>query len=161
MKIIKLSIFGILLLYFQVMIAPKFIIFGLTPNFLPAYLIFLNIHHKTSFTIPFAFFIGLAYDLIHPSLLGMNTFSFLIISYIVNNQHKSITKNNFSIVSIFIIIINAIYYLIFFFFHLFALKPIQGLIPLISFAIFYNSILTIITVYLFSFINKIKLSINV
>ena len=161
MKILRSVILGIVLLYFQILIAPKFSMFGIIPNFLLAYIIYTTIKIGLRSTLTIAFFLGLAFDLMTPYLLGLNTLSFITISLIVGNFHENVNKRRFAVVTISIIFINIIFYLIQVSYFLFTRQVESGLFRLLMFAIIYNSFFTIITNYILIIISKLKLVIDV
>ena len=161
MRTLKLILLGIFVLYFQLIIAPKFTLYRIIPNFFIAYLIFINIKLELKFTLPISFFLGIAFDLTHPSLLGLNTFSFLIISFLVSKYHRNINKQNFAVVALSVCTLNIIHYLIFVIYNLLATEILPRFFLLTLFAIVYNTLFSILTIYIFSVIYKLKLSIHV
>ena len=161
MRTLKLILLGIFVLYFQLIIAPKFTLYRITPNFFIAYLIFININLDLKFTLPISFSLGIAFDLIHPSLLGLNTFSFLIISFLVSKYHQNINKQRFTMVALSVCTLNIIHYLIFVIYNLLATEILPRFFLLTLFAIIYNTLFSILTIYIFFVIYKLKLSINV
>ncbi len=161
MRTLKLILLGIFVLYFQLIIAPKFTLYRITPNFFIAYLIFININLDLKFTLPISFSLGIAFDLIHPSLLGLNTFSFLIISFLVSKYHQNINKQRFTMVALSVCTLNIIHYLIFVIYNLLATVILPRFFLLTLFAIIYNTLFSILTIYIFFVIYKLKLSINV
>ena len=160
-RIFKLVFIGIIIMFFQIFIAPKFVILNTIPNFLIAYIIFVSIHmgHKT--TLTFAFFLGVAFDLIYPLTIGLNAFAFLLISFMVNRNHKSINKDKFSVVLICIFAMCLIYYFVFYISYLFAAQIDIKLFSVNLFSIVYNSIATLLALYFLHFIDKIRLSFDV
>ncbi|NQT65174.1 MAG: rod shape-determining protein MreD, partial [FCB group bacterium] len=122
MKFIKHVVLGIFALYFQLIIAPHFALYSIIPNLLIAYFAFISIRIRSKLLLPLAFFLGLALDIMYPPLLGLNTISFLIISFIVNKFHMNVNKQRLLIVSLSILFLNFIYYSIFYFYHIFAIQ---------------------------------------
>ena len=161
MRIVKFILFGIFTLFFQIFIAPKFEIFRIIPNFLIAYIIFISINLKYKIALAFAFFFGLAFDLMYPPTLGLNAFTFILISFLVNRYHKNINKNKIIVVLICIFIICFIYYLVFFINYLFAPEINVKMFSSNLFSILYNLIVTFFALYFFLFIDKIRLSLYV
>ena len=161
MRILKYLILGILLLYFQIMLAPKFALYGIIPNFFLAYLVYLNIRQDRKIVLPIVFLLGLALDLTYPSLLGMNTFAFIVVSLLINSYHENINKRRFIIVLLGIIVVNIVYYLIFMFYHIISSLIMPKFFLLAMFAVFYNTIFTTITLYLFIIAEKFRFTINV
>lgn len=161
MRIVKFILIGIFTLFFQIFIAPKFEIFRIIPNFLIAYIIFISINQKYKIALAFSFFFGLAFDLMYPSTLGLNAFSFILISFLVNRYHKSINKEKLTVVLICIFLICFIYYLFFFINYLFTPEINIKLFSSNLFSILYNLIVTFFALYFFLFINKIRLYLDV
>ncbi len=161
MKILRYFILGILLLYFQIMLAPKFALYGIIPNFFLAYLVYLNIRLDRKIALPIAFLLGLALDLTYPSLLGMNVFAFIIISLLIDSFHENINKKRFVIVVLGMILVNIVYYSIFVFYHITSSLILPRFFLLAVFAVIYNTIFTAITLYFFIIVEKIRLTVNV
>ena len=161
MRTLKLILLGVFVLYFQLIIAPKFTLYRIIPNFFIAYLIFINIKLELKFTLPISFFLGIAFDLTHPSLLGLNTLSFLITSFLVSKYHRNINKQRFTMVAVSVFTLNIIHYLIFVLYNLLATEILPRFFLITSFAIIYNTLFSIITIYIFSIMYRLKLSINV
>lgn len=161
MKIFRSVILGIIALYFQLLIAPKFALFGIIPNFLLAFVIFTTIKIGLQPTLSIAFFLGLAFDLLSPNLLGMNTLSFIIVAFVVGNFHESVNKTRFTIVAISIIFVNFFFYFIQILYFLVSRQSETGMFRLLLFSIFYNSFITICTVYVLVIVNRLKLIIDV
>ena len=161
MKILRSVILGIIVLYFQILIAPKFSLFGIIPNFSIAYIIYTTIKVGLKSTLTIAFLLGLAIDLMTPHLLGLNTLSLIIISFVVGNFHENVNKRRFAVVAISIIFINIIFYLMQISYFLFTQQIESGLFRLMLFTIIYNSFFTIIANYVLIIISKLKLVIDV
>ncbi len=161
MKILKYLIVGILLLYFQIMLAPKFALYGIIPNFFLAYLVYLNIRLDRKIVLPIAFLLGLALDLTYPSLLGMNTFAFIVVSLLIYSYHENINKRRFIIVILGMTAVNIVYYSFFVFYHITSSLILPRFFLLAMFAVIYNTIFTTITLYFFIIVEKIRLTVNV
>ncbi len=160
-RITKLVLIGVLTLFFQIFVAPKFEILKITPNFLISYIIFVSISLEHKKALAFAFFLGLAFDLMYPLTLGLNAFAFILISFLVNRNHRSINKEKISVVMICIFATCLIYYFIFFISYLFDSEINFEVFSVNLFSIFYNLIVTILALYFFIFIDKIKLYLDV
>ena len=161
MKILRYFILGILLLYFQIMLAPKFVLYGIIPNFFLAYLVYLNIRLDRKIALPIVFLLGLALDITYPSLLGMNVFAFIFISLLIDSYHENINKKRFIIVILGMILVNIVYYSIFVFYHITSSLILPRFFLLAIFAVIYNTIFTTITLYFFIIVEKIRLTVNV
>ena len=161
MRSIKYAILGIFILYFQLIIAHHFAIYSIIPNFFIAYFAFISIRIRAKFLFPLAFIIGLALDIMYPPLLGLNTISFLIISFLVNKFHMNVNKQRFIIVSLSILFLNFFYYSILIIYHIMAAQLIDGFLLLFFFSILFNTLISIIVVYILTLSDKIKITLNV
>src|SRR6056297_2405517 len=106
MRIFKYILGAILLIYFQILIAPSLGIWENIPNFLIPFVIFLALRLSTNGVMIFSFFLGLSLDLNYPGIIGLNALSLSVIAFLVSNFHKSINKSKISIVlfSIFVLV---------------------------------------------------------
>lgn len=161
MKTIKFAILGILILYFQLIVAHHFAVFSIIPNFFIAYFAFISIRIRAKFLFPLAFILGLALDIMYPPLLGLNTISFLIISFLVNKFHMNVNKQRFIIVSFSVLLLNFFYYSILIVYYIMAAQLIDGFLLLYFFSILFNTIISIAAVYVLNFSDKIKIMLNV
>ncbi|MDO9578898.1 MAG: rod shape-determining protein MreD [Candidatus Cloacimonadales bacterium] len=161
MKTIKLIFWGILLLYAQILLAEKFSLLGIIPNFLIAYIIYVNIKTGLITSLSISFFLGLLFDLVQPNLLGLHSLSFITISLLIQNFHPSINKKRFIVVLFSILFVNFIYYLLFVLYHFISLQKLPGFFLLFLFAVAYNTFISIISIYFFTIMSKLKLTIDV
>jgi rod shape-determining protein MreD len=161
MRLVKFIFLGIFVLYFQLLAAPHMAIFSIIPNFFISYLAYISIKNKAKSLFPIAFILGLALDIMYPPLLGLNTISFLIIVFLINRFHSNVNKQKFIIVSLSILFLNFIYYSIFFLYHVLASQIIEHFFLLFLFSILYNSIISILSVYLLIITEKIKITLHV
>ncbi|MBN1327047.1 MAG: rod shape-determining protein MreD [Candidatus Cloacimonetes bacterium] len=161
MKLFKFIILAILIFYFQLLMAAKFSVMKIIPNFLISFIIMTSIIFSERTSLIFAFFMGVAFDLTYPTMLGLNSLSFLVISYLVSSFHPSINKERFPVVILGVLSLNIVYYLFFFLHHLFSnMFTIPGSIDLLV-AILYNSIISLVTLYLLVLIDHLKLCLDV
>ncbi|MDP8204305.1 MAG: rod shape-determining protein MreD [Candidatus Tenebribacter mawsonii] len=161
MKTIKLAILGTIILYFQLIVAPHFAIYSIIPLFFIGYFAFISIRVKAKYLLPLAFILGLALDIMYPLLLGVNTISFIFISFFVNKFHMNVNKQRFLIVSLSVLFLNFFHYSILMIYHIMAAQLIDGFFRLYLFSIFYNTIISIIVVYALTLSEKIKINLNV
>jgi len=161
MKTLKFTLIGIFILYFQLIVAPNFSWFSIIPMFLIAYFVYISIRIKVKYLFPLAFLFGLAVDIMYPPLLGINTISFVIILFLVNKFHMNVNKQRFVIVSISILFINIIHYSILIFYYILASQLIENFWRLYLFSIVYNSVVSIIVVYLLVLSEKFKITLDV
>lgn len=161
MKSLKFTFIGIFFLYFQLIAAPHFSWFSIIPMFLIAYFVYVSIRIQPRFLFPLAFLFGVALDITYPPLLGINTISFIIIAFLVNKFHMNVNKQRFIIVSISILVINLIHYSILILYYILASQLIDYFWRLYLFSIIYNTVISVIVVYLLALSEKIKISLNV
>lgn len=161
MRSIKYAVLGVFILYFQLIIAHHFAIYSIIPNFFIAYFAFISIRIRAKFLFPLAFIIGLALDIMYPPLLGLNTVSFLIISFLVNKFHMNVNKQRFIIVSLSILFLNFFYYSILIIYHIMAAQLIDGFLLLFFFSILFNTLISLIAVYILTLSDNIKITLNV
>ena len=161
MRFFKYTLLGIFTLYFQLIIAPHFALFLIIPNFFIAFFAFVSIRIKSKLILPLAFFLGIALDIMYPPLLGLNTITFLIISFIVNKFHMNVNKQRFIIVGLSILLLNFIYYSFLFIYHILAAQLMDGFFLIYLFSLFYNTFISIIVVYALTLSEKIKITLNV
>ncbi|MBT3756249.1 MAG: rod shape-determining protein MreD [Candidatus Cloacimonetes bacterium] len=161
MRTAKYAILGVLILYFQLIIAHHFALYSIIPIFFIAYFAFISIRINAKFLLPLAFILGLGLDIMYPPLLGINTISFVIISFLVNKFHMNVNKQRFIIVSVSILFLNFFHYSILMIYHVMASQVIDGFVRLYFFSILYNTLISIIVVYVLTLSDKIKINLNV
>lgn len=161
MKIAKTLFWGILLLYCNIFWAEKISLLGIIPNLLLPFIIYSSVYQSERFALSLSFFFGLALDLIQPHFLGMHALAFTVISIIVIKLHESINKRRLFMVSLCTLILNFIFYTIFIFYYFIFAVDMTRIAAGFFVSVFYNSFLTIILIYFFLFINRLKLSIDV
>lgn len=161
MRPFKYAILGIFVFYFQLIIAPHFALYSIIPNFFIAYFVFISVRINAKILLPLAFIIGITFDIMYPPLLGLNTISFLIISFIVNKYHMNVNKQRLIIVSLSILVLNFFHYSTLIIYHIMTSQLIKDYFPLFFFSIFYNTLLSITVVYALTLSEKIKITLNV
>ncbi len=161
MKSFLYILLGIFILYFQLIIAPNFTLFAVIPNFFIAYLVYISIHIKEKLLYPLSFFLGLALDIMHPTLLGLNTLLFLIISFLVSKFHMNVNKQRFLIVSLSVLFLNFLYYFVSFIYHALAAQLTEGFFLIFLISLLYNTLISILVIYALVLSEKIKVTLNV
>lgn len=154
---IKTVLLGIVLLYFQVLIAPNLQVMGVIPNFLIGYIVFAGMQLTLIPALSISLLLGICYDLTMPLTLGLNTFSFLLLALLVSSVHQHIDKERMwsSVVSI--VIVNLVYFFIALLTQLIASGFGANLIPLALVSFILNSIISYITVLVLIVIVRMKL----
>lgn len=149
---------GILFLYIQVLAAPGLSIFGIVPNIMLAFVIFLSMTIGIIPTLIMLFILGVMQDITNPNLLGINTLCYLVLAWIVASFHESLDKEKFLSHLIIIGVVNLIYAFIFFIVQLVMAGYSVKLIPLVFFSIIYNIVLSIIFTFILSMLYRMKIS---
>ncbi|MFC1888036.1 rod shape-determining protein MreD [Candidatus Cloacimonadota bacterium] len=160
MRNLKLIIWSILALYWQLLMPSKFMFADVIPNFLIPFIIFIHLRFELRYTLPVAFVLGLSLDLLQPAFLGLNTLAFLIISFLVHHYHHPINKKRLLIVITSIFLLNLCYYGIFYIFQLLSGALTGEISQTYIWTLFYNTFLSFISIYLLILIDKTKLSIH-
>ncbi|HCX74018.1 MAG TPA: rod shape-determining protein MreD [Candidatus Cloacimonas sp.] len=161
MRIVKYILAAIILIYFQILIAPSLAIMHNIPNFLIPFVIFLALRLSANGVMIFAFFLGLAFDLNYPGIIGLNALSLTVIAFLVSNFHKSINKAKFSVVifSIFLLVfLNDLFYT---FFFILTNSPATKILTSNIISVFYNTAICFIMVYFFILLDRLRVWIDV
>lgn len=161
MKTVKYFFWGIILIYVQFLIANKFQLMGIIPNLFTPFIIYINLKLNYSSSLPISFFMGISFDLMYPELLGLHSISYVLLSFIIIVFHHNINKEKFTIVLLSILLLTTIHYGLFFLYYLIAgylhlIKPMVFI-----FALLYNTLISLIVIYLFFVIDSIKLQLDV
>lgn len=161
MKFVKFFFSGVLLLYFQILIAPKMAILEVVPFFLIPYVIFISVNQNLLEAGIITFLLGLSFDLINPILLGAHTLLLLSLCYIVNRYHTTVTKDKFVPLLINIIILNVLYLIPLIFIRTVIIEFKVSVFYLFFVELVYNVVITMGSLYLFIILYKLKIVIDV
>ncbi len=156
MILIKHVILAVILLFFQVLFAPKLQLMGVIPNLLFPLVVLAGISFSQNIALTIAFFIGVGLDLLNPPQLGLNTISMLVITQLCFVYNKSINKERILIVFLTIMLLCLIYEIPFLLYNL-IIPGAGSFILLKSFiVIIYNSIAALLLTYIYYFIIHLK-----
>jgi rod shape-determining protein MreD len=160
-RVIKYAIAAILVLYLQILIAPKLELFGIVPFFILPFVIFINMKLRFVEAIIIVFIMSLAIDILDTYILGANTALLLIIAHLVNKYHTSVTKDKAGPVMISVLLLNLLYLIPYSFITgiVFGFDP--GLIRLFPLELIYNSIITFVFIIILTILIKIRVYIDV
>jgi rod shape-determining protein MreD len=136
---------------------PHLAIASAIPNIIIGFVIFLALYSNINLALTISFFTGLAYDLMYPSTLGLNTMLFLLICLIVSKTHQSINKERIVAVLFSLFIINIIYWLIIVIFRAMDMGVLASLFSGLLWAAVYNTIITLIVIYFFVLLEKVRI----
>jgi rod shape-determining protein MreD len=93
--IIRTLFSGFVILYLQVLVAPRLAIAGITPNFFLGWIVYEVWRKPVNVLIPIIFLLGLCYDLTMPTLLGLQTSLFILLAVGVDEFHRPLEKDSF------------------------------------------------------------------
>ena len=127
------------------------------PNILLAYLIFVSINLSSTPALLISFFVGLIVDVLQPSMFGAYTSIFIIISFIIIQFHMNLDKTQILLVLLSIVLINFIYSFLISLFYFFQTEFTLNLFLNTFFAFLYNSGFSLVFLYLFVLIDKLKI----
>jgi rod shape-determining protein MreD len=161
MRIIKYSVAALLVLYMQILIAPKFEILGIVPFFILPFVIFISMKLRFIEAVIIVFIMGLAIDILDTYILGANTALLLIVSHLVNRYHTSVTKDKAGPVMISVLMLNLLYFVPYIFIKSIIYGFNSGLFTLFPLELIYNSITTITFIILLTILFKIRVYLDV
>ena len=161
MRLLKYFIGAVFVLYFQILIAPKLAIMGIVPFFLLPFTVFISMNLEFAESATIAFLIGLGIDLLNPYLLGLNSILLLLITLMVTKYHTSVTKDKSGPVVISILLINLLYLVLYFLLKGMVFGFELLLLSLFPLELIYNSVITILFIFILSVIQKLKVVIDV
>ncbi len=153
-------IFGIIILYFQIFKAGDLSIWGVSPNLLIAYSAYLGAYQEEKWSLPLLFFLGLAYDLMSPETLGINTLLLLVICWTTNFLRKRIMEPKLISIAILSLLYNFFYYLIFGLYYSFQTEDISFLFITFILSMIINTVISVILFYFLFLLSHLKLTLR-
>jgi rod shape-determining protein MreD len=93
--IIRTLISGIVILYLQVLLAPKLVIAGVTPNLFLGWIVYQVWRKPAAMLIPMIFLLGICYDLTMPTMLGLQTSLFVLLAVGVDEFHRPLEQDSY------------------------------------------------------------------
>ncbi len=161
MKTVKYIFWGILVFYLQFLLAGKFQLLGIIPDLILPFVIYINLKLEYPSSVPLSFFMGLSFDLMYPNLLGLHCISFVILSFIITIFHHNINKEKIAVVFFSVLLLNTIHFGIFFLYHLISGNLAQMNVMIFVFTLIYNTLFSLISIYILILFDSIKLTLNV
>lgn len=161
MRFIKYFIVSLLVLYFQILVAPRCAIWGVTPFFLLPYIVFISINLSITESTTITFLTGMAIDLLNPYLLGLSTILLLTVSLLVTKYHTSVTKDKIGPVAISVFMINLIFFVPFTLMKGIILRFDQIRLGFFPLELIYNTIVTLLFLMILVVLQKVRLVIDV
>lgn len=157
LRTIKLIIFGIVLIYIQLLLMPHLSIASVIPNIIIGFVVFLALYSNFNLALTISFFTGLAFDLMYPSTLGLNTMLFLLICLIVYKTHQSINKERIVAVLFSLFLINLVYSILIVLVRSSDMSVLATLFSGVIWASVYNTIITLIIIYFLVLLEKVRI----
>lgn len=161
MKIFKLIIGAIITIYLQLILAPKMEVFYVVPNLVLPFVIYVSVLLNLNSALTFAFIIGLICDLTYPTLFGLASMNFLVISWLTNHFHQNINKEKFLPVLLSFFILNLIYFFGYWLVRVLTYDNAPSHIMIFITAIVYNTIISLVFSYLVALIDRLQISFDV
>jgi rod shape-determining protein MreD len=93
--IIRTLISGIMILYLQVLFAPKLAVVGVTPNLFLGWIVYQVWSKPAALLIPMIFILGVCYDLTMPTMLGLQTILFILLAVGVDEFHRPLEQDSY------------------------------------------------------------------
>jgi rod shape-determining protein MreD len=155
--VIRTLISGIVILYLQILLMPKVSIAGITPNLFLGWIVYQVWRKPVNMLIPILFVLGVCYDLTMPTMLGLQTFLFILLAVGVDEFHRPLEKDSYITMAITLGLVSFVYAII-----MFIVYGIQSGFSAMLFLtllgmIIYNYVWGILTTALFVLISHLKL----
>jgi rod shape-determining protein MreD len=157
MRVVFYYLFGIVLLYVQVLVAPAFAFATLLPSFILGFIIYAATRLSLNTTAILAFLLGLGLDLLYPQTLGLQALALLTVSVPVNRLHEHLNKEKPVNVLLGILAANIIYILLFTLYHMAAYPSGLTLWIRVPLSLILNFLLASLEIFIFDWINRLRL----
>ncbi len=148
-------------LYYQSLILNELTILSYVPSIILPLMIYSHFYVNISYHSVLFFLVGLALDVNNPQLFGINTFAFMVLSYLItlikNHLDMNISANKLAMISL----CNGAYYLLYYLVSMLVFK--QALLHIsLSFIIslILNTVLSLILISVLDFLRMLKFSPN-
>jgi len=86
---------GLIIMYLQILLVQKFSIAGVMPNLFLGWLAFEVGRKPLNMLIPIIFILGICYDLTMPSMLGMQTIIFILLTVGIDEFRRPLEKDSY------------------------------------------------------------------
>ena len=153
---IKLLLVGLVLLYLSSISLEGITFFGVIPNLLLAWVIYVSYRLDYKYCVSFSFFIGLGYDILTPQMLGLNAIIFVLYSYFINKYKIYFNNDKVLSVSFSIFLLTLIFYVLKCFFYVLIIMEPLTLIWKTAISALLNTLLSIVLVYIIFFIDRLR-----
>ncbi|MFO7659618.1 MAG: rod shape-determining protein MreD [Candidatus Cloacimonadaceae bacterium] len=159
-QVLRTLISGIIILYLQILLIPKIAIAGVMPNLFLGWIVYQVWRKPMSLIVPLVFFLGICYDLMMPTLLGLQTMIFILLAVSVDEFHRPLEKDSYITMAITLALTCVVYSLLIFMVH-----GIQSGFSLQLFFVFlgmiaYNLVVAAVVAAAFVFVSLLRLDIR-
>ena len=156
MKNIKLLLSGMIILFVSSVFTNEISLYQITPNILLPWVIYISISLEYKYCLTYTFLLSLANDLLNPQLLGFTTILFVALSHFTFKYHSSFNKDKFTSILFSLLSVNLAFYMIQWVYFAFTSREPLHLLEKTLLTIGYNTILSIIVIFLLVLIDKLK-----
>lgn len=148
---------GIIILYAQILFMPKLSIAGIYPNLFLGWMVFEVWRKPVNLVLPIIFILGICYDLTMPTMLGMHTLIFVLLTVGIDEFRRPLEKDSYITMAITVGLVALIYSLLILL--IYGIQSGFTLVLFLSFLgmFFYNLICTTLLVALFLFLSHLRL----
>ncbi|MEN6445032.1 MAG: rod shape-determining protein MreD [Candidatus Cloacimonas sp.] len=153
-------ILGFFFLYLQILVMPALAVFGVIPNILLPWLIYIVWTRQRNFAVILVFIIGMMFDTVNPMTFGFYAFIFLLLAVAIDEFRKPFEPESFVAKMLTIGIANLLFSLIQLIIYgvTFSFAAPLPAKALIGFG--YNVILSMAVFWSMQLLSKIRLTIN-
>lgn len=155
--ILRTLVSGIIILYLQILVVPEMAVAGVMPNLFLGWIVYQVWRKPVNLIVPILFVLGICYDLMMPSMLGMQTMIFILLAVGVDEFHRPLEKDSYITMSITLVLASIVYSLFIFIVYGiqsgFSLQLFLMFLGMIAFNIFISAIVTAA----FVFVSLLKL----
>jgi len=156
-QVIRTLFSGIIILYLQILFVPKIAVAGVMPNLFLGWIVYQVWRKPMGLIVPLVFFLGICYDLMMPTLLGLQTMSFILLAVGIDEFHRPLEQDSYITMAITLGLAVVVYSLLIFIVH-----GIQSGFSLQLFIIFlgmivYNLVVSALVAAAFVFVSLLRL----
>jgi rod shape-determining protein MreD len=155
MRAVLYYLFGILLLYLQVLLAPGFA--WAAPSLILGFMIYAAARLSLNAVVILAFLLGLALDLLYPLSLGLQALALIAVVTPVNRLHDHLNKEKPLNVLLGVLAANLVYTLLFTLYHLAAYPDGMSIWLRAPLSLAVNFFLSATEIFLFDLTHRLRL----
>ena len=157
MKNIKLFLVGLVLLFISLVYTNEISLYRVMPSLLLPWVVYISIHLEYKVCLSYAFFFGIAGELLNPQLLGFTSMLYVALSHFIHKHHDSFNKDKYSTIVFSLFMINFIFYFFHWVYFSFASHEPWFIFQKTVITIFYSTIISCIIIFFIFLIDKLKI----